>query len=390
MDRFYAHLPAVADFGACTDFSGYASVPDGWTVLVADVKGSTQAIEAGRYKEVNMVGAAAITAVLNVAGDVDIPYVFGGDGATIAVPPDLEPAAREALVRLAATSMSTFGFALRVGGVTVRDLRRRGGDLTVRRLELSPGNCIALFAGGGAELADRLVKDPEPGNPYLFPIPDRTGPPDLSGLSCRWEPLAAQRGVMLSIMVRPLVPKQARTVLTQVLEGFAAILGGDAAGFAPASEGSLRFRWPPRGLWLEAKATATAGRRMRYLGILVQSFLQYLCERFALRMGAYDGAHYRGEVRRNTDFRKFDDVLRLTLDVTPDQAGRIETLLEAEFRAGRLIYGYHTAETALMTCLIFSLAQSRHVHFIDGADGGFAMAAKGYKARLNATGIDRP
>jgi hypothetical protein len=33
---------------------------------------------------------------------------------------------------------------------------------------------------------------------------------------------------------------------------------------------------------------------------------------------------------------------------------------------------------------VFSLEQSRHVHFIDGADGGYALAALQLKAQLQA------
>ena len=38
-----------------------------------------------------------------------------------------------------------------------------------------------------------------------------------------------------------------------------------------------------------------------------------------------------------------------------------------------------------MTCLLFSLEDSEHVHFIDGSDGGFAMAAVGLKEQLRET-----
>jgi hypothetical protein len=36
---------------------------------------------------------------------------------------------------------------------------------------------------------------------------------------------------------------------------------------------------------------------------------------------------YRQQLVRNTDFRKFDDGLRMTLDCTPELATRIEELL---------------------------------------------------------------
>jgi len=53
---------------------------------------STQAIRESRYRAVNMAGAAVIAAAKNALDGRDFPYVFGGDGATFAVPPrDLLP-----------------------------------------------------------------------------------------------------------------------------------------------------------------------------------------------------------------------------------------------------------------------------------------------------------
>jgi hypothetical protein len=49
----------------------------------------------------------------------------------------------------------------------------------------------------------------------------------------------------------------------------------------------------------------------------------------------------------------------------------------------------HVADAALMTCLVFDLAESRHLHFIDGGDGGFAMAARELKRQLaNRVDVD--
>lgn len=91
---FYAELQSFDDFEAVSDLTRYTPAPDDWLVVIADIKGSTQAISEGRYKDVNMVGAACITAVLNVTRNHEIPYVFGGDGATLMVPPDTLPRVR--------------------------------------------------------------------------------------------------------------------------------------------------------------------------------------------------------------------------------------------------------------------------------------------------------
>ena len=83
---FYADLKPFERFDDFVAFGAYAPLPDDWWIVIADVVGSTQAIREGRYKRVNMVGASAIMAALNVRGGTEIPYVFGGDGATTTKP----------------------------------------------------------------------------------------------------------------------------------------------------------------------------------------------------------------------------------------------------------------------------------------------------------------
>ena len=50
-------------------------------------------------------------------------------------------------------------------------------------------------------------------------------------------------------------------------------------------------------------------------------------------------------------------------------------------RAGRLAYGLHRSSAALITCLVRSYA-GQHLHFVDGADGGYALAARELAAQL--------
>jgi hypothetical protein len=88
VDRFLATVPSFAHFGQILDPQLCAALPDDWVVGLADVVSSTQAIEAGHYKNVNMAGAAVIVAVSNALGNVPYPFVFGGDGASFALPSD--------------------------------------------------------------------------------------------------------------------------------------------------------------------------------------------------------------------------------------------------------------------------------------------------------------
>ncbi len=115
-------------------------------MVLGDIKGSTEAARAGRYKEVNLVGAACITATLNVTGDLDLPYAFGGDGATVLIPPEVRDGVVAALRRTRRLARDGFALELRVGLVAIEELRRRGRRVLVAKHQLSPGNCLAMFA----------------------------------------------------------------------------------------------------------------------------------------------------------------------------------------------------------------------------------------------------
>jgi hypothetical protein len=69
----------------------------------------------------------------------------------------------------------------------------------------------------------------------------------------------------------------------------------------------------------------------------------------------------------------------MTLDCTPPVADRLEALLDSARMSGAARCGVHRQEAALMTCFVPSPTRSDHVHFIDGAMGGYAAAARALK-----------
>jgi hypothetical protein len=87
-----------------------------------------------------------------------------------------------------------------------------------------------------------------------------------------------------------------------------------------------------------------------------------------------------------SDFRKFDGLLRMVLDIPAGKVADILAYLEAEHRRGAIFYGAHRSDSALMTCVVFSLRSESHVHFIDGNDGGYALAALQFKQQVKAAG----
>jgi hypothetical protein len=58
--NFYRDLPVLESFAEAIETARHAQVPGDWWIVIADVMGSTKAIEGGGYKKVNTVGVACM------------------------------------------------------------------------------------------------------------------------------------------------------------------------------------------------------------------------------------------------------------------------------------------------------------------------------------------
>lgn len=358
-----------------------APAPDDWRLVVTDVEGSTAAIEAGRHKTVNFVGAAAIAALKNLCAPESIPYQFGGDGATLMVPPEHAEAARVALARTRGFAKREYNLGLRVAEAPVAALRARGRDVLVARYEPLPGNDFAIFAGGGVDLLEKAMK--RRGAPDLVaasdipPELDDGEPPDLTGLSCRWSPLQSRRGKMVALIVCGDIDHGA---LYHQLGRLVGVPKGEE--LRALNRENLKGRWPPTTLMLEARARR--GKKSLFVTtalLLLETLIARIVMGFGLPVGGFDPAKYVEEITRNTGFARFDHTFATVFDCPVDRIPLIRAHLSAR---ADLTFGLHVSDEALMTCLVTSPTQGLHVHFLDGGDGGYTSASKELKRGLAA------
>jgi Protein of unknown function (DUF3095) len=384
-EQFFASLPEVTTFGAVVDPRSYAQAPHASHLVVTDVRGSTRAIEAGRYKDVNALGAASIIALRNAIGDLEIPYVFGGDGATMLVPGTHLLRAETALRGVRRIARDAFSLDLRIGVVAVSELAASGHAVRVARYRISPGVCLGMFSGSGIATAERWIKDS--GQAERFHLGEGESEANLEGFECRWQPVPSRRGKVVSIIVSAAAcaDDERAVVYRRVLAAIEDVCDPEAA--RPVSEGGLRFATPFSDFSTEARLRATSSKGIEFDRARRTASKKALIGRVlvALRAqaGGFDGRSYRRELVRNTDFRKFDDTLRMVLDLSMTELEALIRALETERAAGTLFYGARGAPSALVTCFVRSYAGD-HVHFVDGADGGYALAAKQMKQQMAA------
>ncbi len=378
---FYARIVPFPEFAGVVDPDVFVPLPDDWVLGLADVTSSTQAIAAGRYKAVNMAGASVISAVSNRLGHLDFPFVFGGDGAVFAVPPDLGVAAVEALAATVPWVGRALDLDLRGGALRIGEIRARGYDVRVARFAASDDVSYAMFAGGGLAWAETQLKA---GALALPPeIPGRE--PDLTGLSCRFRDIRARNGVILSVLVRPAAGSDDpafRELVAAVLD-----LAGRGAATRPVPVFGLRSGLNLKAIRLTAALQRGAGTLIRTAW---SSLLAWAALNGRVSAGSFSAERYLREVVANSDFRKYADGLMLTLDCSSTVAASIEARLIRAERDGVASYGLHRQATATVTCVIPSPTRPDHIHFIDGASGGYAMAAQNAKARQNVAGLAGP
>ena len=381
-ETFYTDLCALEEFAEVANPAHYTPVPDDWLVAVGDVRDSTGAIERGQYKEVNVVGASLIAATLNVTGPYSVPYMFAGDGAALCVPPSCEQGVVRALAGTRAMAREEFGFQFTVGLVPVAELKEWGAPVLVARFQLSEVIEQAVFMGGGLHVAEEHVKS-NPEGPYG--IPESTpADADFSGLECRWRNVPSRKDEIVALLVQATgdsLDAHAH-VYEEVIHTLRRIYGGPES--RPLVHGQLQLSTRPSRLSIEHRIR-THGRGLRdgalYWGKILWEYLTGV-----LLMGtnwstsATNWGDYKADLEAHTDYRKMDGTLRQVIAGTTAQRAELEDYLQTEYERGRLIYGLDASAEVMITCFVIQ-NEKEHVHFVDGADGGYAHAAKALKER---------
>jgi hypothetical protein len=353
----------------------FYTVPSNWHVLITDVKKSTTAVNEGKHETVNLVATGSIVAVLNIAfkNNITVPFFFGGDGATFIVPPFILDAAMKALILHQENTEKNFKLSLRVGHVPVASIYDHGHDLKISKLKTSQLFSIPVLLGNGLIDAERTIK----GEGYQLGIdPGMSGDLDLSGMQCRWDkikpPLDYDEVVSLLVVAQKGIKQN--EAFQKVMDEIDRIYG-NADKRKPITIPRLKLKATLKKIGEEMKVRL-GGYRTLYL---VRTWLTTLLGTLYFRTKT--GKTYLEQLVELSDTLVIDGRINTVISGTRKQREQLEEKLNQLETEGLVHYGLFVSKESVMSCYVRSMDQ-HHIHFVDGSEGGYTMAAGMLKRKL--------
>jgi len=384
--KFYANLPVVEDFFNASAHHNHHPLPEDWYIAVTDIENSTAAINNDRYKTVNILGASPIVGILNVGQRDEIPYTFAGDGSAFCIPPNLLDGAKRVLGGARQIGNVEYELDLRTAIYPVSLIRQQGYDVRVARYRATEFYTQAIFTGGGISRAEELLKEPGYEKYDVQALKDAENV-DFSGLECRWQEVEQPDKEVITLLVKSNPSAdQPDQVYNSVLQKMREVFGFDNKT-NPINVSDLTMNLSFGKLMGEAKFRNFGKSWFKRFGYVLQVQLQTIIGKVLMALNyetsATDWSLYKPDMARNSDHRKFDDMLRVVISGTKSQRQELESFLDQQHQQGKLAYGIHLANAAMITCMVFQYHRD-HVHFVDGKGGGYVSAAKGLKKRLES------
>lgn len=379
IDQFYSRLPVneipLSDLLAEEHL--FFNVPASWHVLITDVKKSTEAVATGKHETVNLVATGSIVAVLNLAykEDLTIPFFFGGDGATFIVPPSLLEQAITALTLHKINTQNNFGLDLRVGHVPVEKIYNEGHGLKVTKLRTSALFSIPVILGNGLAYAEKIIK----GADYMLSEPAVAETElDMTGMECRWDKIKPplQYDEVVSLLVLSKSPSMQAAGFKRVIDTLNDIYG-DPDTRKPITVERLRLKATLKKINREAR-TKFGSLKPFYL---IKTWIKMLIGPLYFKTKA--GKTYLNQLVQLSDTLVIDGRINTVISGTTTQRQKLVSELNKLEEQGHILYGLHTSNESVLSCYVRDMNE-KHVHFVDGGNGGYTMAATMLKKKLAA------
>ncbi len=369
-DLFYSRLPVneISLSDLLTEDHLFYKIPANWYVVITDVKNSTGAVQVGLHETINLIATASIVAVLNIIykDNLTVPFFFGGDGATFIIPPTHLEIVMHALQKHKENTKTNFNLDLRIGQVPVTEIYEMGHDLRISKLRTSEFFSIPVLLGDGLMYAEKKIKGPD----YILASKLFTEDVlDLSGMQCRWDRIKPPKNIYEVVSLLAIARNTVNQSLAfkKVIDSVDTIYG-TAQSRTPVTVENLRLKSTLARIGLEVRTRMGGFNIFNLLNTWIRTNMGYFY--FKTRKGKV----YLRNLVSMSDTLVIDGRINTVISGTAEQREMLLNELNKLEAEGEIIYGLHVSQESVISCYVRNM-NDKHIHFIDGAEGGYTKAA---------------
>jgi len=356
----------------------FCAVPDAWNIVVTDVENSTKAVQEGKHQEVNLAATGSIVACLNISREagIEIPFFFGGDGATLLIPDNILEDCLHSLSLHQERCLTSFDFFLRVGYRKVHEMRKRGGVLNISKFKRNSYHVMPLIQGDALQRAENEIKDNEPQDLELSELQPHVL--NLEGMECKWDKISPpnKQNEVLSLIINANDVLHQHDAYGAILEKINSIYGDDVAR-NPVSLKKLKMVNRLSQLKNEVKIKYATSTLRQILSTAARALFGKLYIRYTEK-----GRNYLNELIQLTEVLLLDGSINTVITGSIEQRRQLFEMLDNMERNQQIQYGYYSSQNSILSCYVTAI-DDYHIHFLDGDNGGYTQASKVLKKKLS-------
>ncbi|MDP5062355.1 MAG: DUF3095 domain-containing protein [Maribacter sp.] len=358
--------------------AAFTDVPISWHVVVVDIQNSTQAVQDGKHHQVNLTATGSIISVLNTVRKfkhyIEIPYFFGGDGATFLLPTALLNNVIEVLNNYSVHIKRKTNLVLRVGHVSVDHLVSNNFHLKIAKHQLTERLTIPIILGNGLHKAEKIIK-----SNYIAPTISNFNKSllNLEGMECRWEEVNPEQNqakvvcLLLEATEKEFQRDSYRAILMKMDDIF-----GSFTERQPIKSERLKLDASLYKIWEEMRVRLVDKNWFYFIKNWILTNIGRVY--FSL---SKSGKQYLKQVGQLSHSFMLDGMINTIFTAEQDKINVFIDYLDQLESEHKIIYGIHVTHASVMSCYVLDRKTS-HSHFVDGTEGGYTSAAKMLKIKM--------
>jgi hypothetical protein len=362
------------------DESYFSEIPNTWHVVVVDIENSTQSVDAGKHHQINLTATGAIISVLNTIRkekkNIEIPYFFGGDGATFIVPAALLNKITVVLENYSLHIKRNIDLTLRVGHTSIKNLSAENSTLKIVKHQLTEQLAIPIVLGNGLKKAEEIIKNTFVAIDYGNFKKDLL---NLEGMECRWKQInpTQTKNKVVCLLLDSINETSQRELYRDILTEMDTIFGTFKSR-QPIASTNLKLNFSLFKIWEEMKISLV-DKNWIYL---FKNWISTLIGKWFLNL-TEDGKQYLKQIGQLSHTFMLDGMINTIFTAEQDKIDLFIAYLNQLEKDKKIIFGIHVTHASIMSCYVLD-RKTKHAHFVDGTEGGYTSAAKMYKTKLRA------